>query len=126
MNAISVLAETTDRSISEVRVYCDDDNFGDDNRWQLVPDEGSDPIPNSQLPRQPKDDNDPGPFQQWEDKTNWIRMSGGSAGCKSRDRQTAMLGELQYRRYTTETNSLFPGGENPARVVLTVRTSQSP
>jgi hypothetical protein len=67
-------------------MYCDNDEEGEGKRWTIVEDEKNDPptVLNSKLKRfwEDGDDTKTVPVQQWEDRTNWVRMSQGSAGVK--------------------------------------------
>ncbi|KAF2498957.1 hypothetical protein BU16DRAFT_579976 [Lophium mytilinum] len=122
-DTIKDLTETLNRKASDVRIYCDDDRDSAGDRWTKVEDQEGDSPLNSELYREPEDRRedqapDTGPFQQWEDKTNWIRMSRGSAGCQSSGKKR--LAEVQSYQYTKDTHADFDTEENPRRVVMTL------
>ncbi|KAH8696956.1 hypothetical protein GQ44DRAFT_98932 [Phaeosphaeriaceae sp. PMI808] len=111
------MVRTENQLTSDIRIYCDGDAYGPGNRWTITPNDPSDPVyvKNDRLPRelpagQPKDT----PLQQWQDETNWIRMSRGSMGCKSTE---ATAAETQHRKFTAENT---PRGINPERVTFTI------
>jgi hypothetical protein len=115
--------ETQDQLKADVRFYCDNDEEGPGKRWTIVPDDPDDPedIKNSKLKRfweKTDDKKNPPPVQQWEDKTNWVRMSSGSSGAKQTTGKDHCLGELQHRKIDVDGET--PVGINPDRVTLTV------
>lgn len=101
---------SNDRASSNLRIYCDDDEFGGQNRWQPVPDDPTLPslvTPNSQRTY--------GVDQELYDPLNGIRMPlilNQMPGCKDPDTQAETFDSLHTATI----------GQNPNRATLTVGT----
>ena len=111
------MVKTEDQLSSDIRIYCDNDEFGPGKRWTITPNDPDDPVyvKNDQLPRlKPKGAPDTTPLQQWQDETNWIRMSRGTMGCMD---PAPTAGETQHIKFTS---ARTPKGINPDRVAMTV------
>ena len=112
-NGIGGSTKTSDRQASDVRIYCDDDSYGQGGRWQPVPD--SDKLkkgmtPNSQRKR--------GVDQEFYDPINGIRMTNkGSMGCK--DLKEGKQYTLAETFHKISTDSKY-SDENPKRASITV------
>ena len=98
---------TSDRANSNLRIYCDDDAFGGQNRWQPVPDDPTLPSGATQNSQRTY-----GIDQELYDPLNGIRMPlnlNQMPGCKDKDTQaetftildTAATGQTQDRATLT-------------------------
>ena len=89
---------------SDVRIYCDNDEYGPGKRWQLVPDVAGAETPNSKQPFKK---------QQYLDHINQVTRHTGYMGCqKSPD----ILGVTYSMTLTPDTGT----DQNPKRAVISV------
>ncbi|KAL5390239.1 hypothetical protein DPSP01_001810 [Paraphaeosphaeria sporulosa] len=119
-NGMSYLPE---RNKADIRFYCDDDDYGEGKRWTITPDDPDDPadVKNSLLPRTgPKTGpGSEGPFQQWQDTKNWIRMGRGHMGCKHPEPEdNRVMGIVHFRKFEVE--NMTPADINPDRCTVTL------
>ena len=106
MGGIGSFRPTLDRVASDVRIYCDNDPYGEGKRWTLVPDIDRDAHPNSQRTF--------GVDQEWEDVLNAVGRTTISRGCQSPAIQGETYNILRNPQGTVQ-------NQNSKRAVITVR-----
>lgn len=105
--AFSVIAGMTPAAsleVSDVRIYCDNDEAGAGKRWQLMPDPPG-------AGKKPKNSERPFDKQRWWDPINRIYQIRGSRGAQSSDGITGVT----YRFRASDA-----AGQNPDRETITV------
>lgn len=110
--SIASLVETSSQAQSNIRFYCDNDPFGPDKRWTLVPDRHNDPQPNSQRAV--------GSGQERQDLSNGMRADDDD-GC-----QKVIPGDsfvALASTFLTKTYGSAGPGQNPMRATVTVRSN---
>jgi hypothetical protein len=106
------MTKTTHRQAANIRVYCDNDEYGPGKRWTLVPDNEATPgrQPNSKRTRKVD--------QEWEDVLNGVKMPHQTMGCIEREDNGILYDAAELtKKYEYEERN---------RTTVTVRLSNYP
>lgn len=116
MGGIGALTMSQSRAAADIRIYCDDDSYGDNGRWRPVAD-----IPNLPPGVTPNSAKTRGVDKEYEDPVNGIRMLAGAMGCKDVD----ATGDVNTLAEVFTTRSAGDwSNENPLRATMTVRQTR--
>lgn len=115
-DAIKSITQTDDLKAADVRIYCDNDEYGKDKRWKLVPD-----LPGAG--KKSKNSKKPLEQQSFWDDTNYIYRKQGSFGCQ--DKKVDTLAQTYGNDKTRENAEGKGADQNPKRQTITVRCRDS-